>query len=74
MPPFTTVDHTTCRAQTNPLGVKGIGEAGTTGAPPAVMNAIVDALRPYRRARQLDMPATPMRVWRAIEAAKAPQP
>ena len=56
-------------AKTNPLGVKGIGEAGTTGAPPAIMNAILDALRPLG-VKHLDMPATPFRVWRAIEDAK----
>ncbi len=72
LPPFE-VDHHDVPCKTNPLGVKGIGEAGTTGAPPAVMNAILDALRPLG-VKQLDMPATPMRVWRAIEAAKAPQP
>jgi carbon-monoxide dehydrogenase large subunit len=55
-------------ATTNPLGVKGVGEAGTTGAPPAVMNAILDALRPLG-VKDLDMPATPFRVWQAIAAA-----
>jgi len=67
-PPFE-VDHHDVPATTNPLGVKGIGEAGTTGAPPAVMNAILDALRPLG-VKHLDMPATPPRVWRAIEGAK----
>jgi carbon-monoxide dehydrogenase large subunit len=67
-PPFE-VDHHDVPAKTNPLGVKGIGEAGTTGAPPAVMNAILDALRPLG-VGHLDMPATAMRVWRAIEGAK----
>ncbi len=52
-------------AKTNPLGVKGIGEAGCVGAPPAVMNAILDALRP-RGVKHLDMPATPRRVWEAL--------
>jgi aerobic carbon-monoxide dehydrogenase large subunit len=52
-------------AKTNPLGVKGIGEAGCVGAPPAVMNAILDALRP-RGVQHLDMPATPRRVWEAL--------
>jgi carbon-monoxide dehydrogenase large subunit len=67
-PPFE-VDHHDVPAKTNPLGVKGIGEAGTTGAPPAVMNAILDALRPLG-VKHLDMPATPPRVWRAIEEAR----
>jgi len=53
---------------TNPLGVKGVGEAGTVGALPCVMNAIVDALAPLG-VRTLDMPATPERVWRAIQEA-----
>jgi aerobic carbon-monoxide dehydrogenase large subunit len=57
-------------ARTNPLGVKGIGEAGCTGSPPAIMNAILDALRPLG-VKALDMPATPFRVWQAISAAKA---
>ena len=50
---------------TNPMGVKGAGEAGCVGALPAVMNAIVDALRPLG-ITTLDMPATPERVWRAM--------
>jgi aerobic carbon-monoxide dehydrogenase large subunit len=55
----------------NPLGVKGIGEAGTIGAAPAVQNAVVDALA-YLGVRHIDMPTTPERVWTAIvEAQKA---
>jgi carbon-monoxide dehydrogenase large subunit len=53
----------------NPLGVKGAGEAGAIGAPPAVINAVVDALAPLG-VRHIDMPATPERVWRAIQAAR----
>ncbi|MGE0255383.1 MAG: xanthine dehydrogenase family protein molybdopterin-binding subunit [Alphaproteobacteria bacterium] len=53
----------------NPLGVKGAGEAGTVGALPALMNAILDALRPLG-VKHLDMPATPERVWQAIQAAR----
>jgi len=56
-------------AKTNPLGIKGVGEAGCVGAPPAVMNAILDALRP-RGVTHLDMPATPRRVWEALQNAK----
>jgi carbon-monoxide dehydrogenase large subunit len=56
-------------ATTNPLGVKGCGEAGVAGALPAIMNAVVDALAPLG-ITHLDMPATPERVWRAIEAAR----
>jgi len=53
-----------CR--TNPLGIKGAGEAGSIGAPPAVINAIVDALAPYG-ITHIDMPASPQRVWQAIQ-------
>jgi aerobic carbon-monoxide dehydrogenase large subunit len=55
----------------NPLGAKGAGEAGTVGALPAVMNAIMDALAP-QGVRHLDMPATPARIWEAIQAARPP--
>jgi aerobic carbon-monoxide dehydrogenase large subunit len=54
----------------NPLGAKGAGEAGTVGALPAVMNAVLDSLVPVG-VRQLDMPATPERVWRAIQEARS---
>jgi carbon-monoxide dehydrogenase large subunit len=53
----------------NPLGVKGAGEAGTTGAVPAVANAVIDALRPLG-IHSLDFPYTPDRVWHAIQAAR----
>ncbi len=63
MPPMSVAHHpVACR--TNPLGVKGTGEAGTTAAPPAVMNAILDALP---EGAQLDMPATPERIWQALQ-------
>jgi carbon-monoxide dehydrogenase large subunit len=55
---------------TNPLGVKGAGEAGAVGSPPAVINAIVDALTPAG-VTHIDMPATPEKVWRALEMARA---
>ncbi len=55
---------------TNPLGVKGVGEAGTIGAPPAVINAVLDALRPLG-VEHIEMPASPLRVWNAIQAATA---
>jgi carbon-monoxide dehydrogenase large subunit len=54
-------------AKTNPLGVKGAGEAGATGAPPAIMSAILDALKPLG-IDHIDMPATPSRVWVAMQA------
>ncbi len=53
----------------NPLGVKGAGEAGTTGAVPAVANAVIDALRPLG-IHSLDFPYTPDRIWHAIREAK----
>jgi len=52
---------------TNPLGVKGIGEAGTIGAPPALVNAIMDALAPLGIST-LDMPVTPARIWEALQS------
>jgi carbon-monoxide dehydrogenase large subunit len=54
---------------TNPMGIKGAGEAGAIGAPPAVINAIVDALR-ERGVKHIDMPATPERVWRAANGGR----
>jgi aerobic carbon-monoxide dehydrogenase large subunit len=57
------------RCVTNPLGVKGCGEAGAIGAPPAVINALLDALAPLG-VTDIDMPATPERVWSAIQAAR----
>jgi carbon-monoxide dehydrogenase large subunit len=59
------LDRTETPSPTNPLGVKGVGETGAIGAPAAVMNAVVDALAPYG-VHDLEMPATPERVWRAI--------
>jgi len=56
----------------NPLGVKGIGEAGTIGATPAVQNAVVDALA-HLGVRHIDMPATPEHVWTAINEARTAQ-
>jgi carbon-monoxide dehydrogenase large subunit len=57
----------------NPMGVKGVGEAGTIGAAPAIANAVIDALSPLG-VRHLDMPFTPERVWRAIhDASTRPQ-
>ncbi len=53
----------------NPLGVKGIGEAGTIGATPAVQNAVIDAVS-HLGVTHIDMPATPARVWAAISAAR----
>ena len=67
--PSITTDHTQTPATSNPLGVKGVGEAGTIASTPAVVNSIVDALRPLG-VRDVTMPCTPQRVWRAIAAAR----
>jgi aerobic carbon-monoxide dehydrogenase large subunit len=66
MPSFIT-DHTVTPSPVNPMGVKGAGEAGTIGSAPAVINAVVDALREFG-VDDLLMPATPERVWNAIHA------
>jgi carbon-monoxide dehydrogenase large subunit len=68
LPHFTT-DRTETPATTNPLGVKGVGEAGTIASTPAVVNAIVDALRPMG-INDVRMPCTPEHVWRAIHTAR----
>ena len=68
MPPVSEENHN-APATTNPLGVKGVGEAGTTGSIAAIMNAIADAI-PDGRGVDIDMPATPDKVWRACR----PQP
>jgi len=54
---------------TNPMGVKGVGETGTIASPAAVMNAVIDALEPFG-VEDIDMPASPERVWRAVRGAK----
>jgi carbon-monoxide dehydrogenase large subunit len=68
VPGFTFLSHPV-PAKTNPLGVKGCGEAGCAGALSAVMNAVVDALAPLG-ITHIDMPATPLRVWQAIREAE----
>ena len=67
LPSFET-DRTESPSPTNPLGVKGVGETGTIAAAPAVINAVVDALS-HLGVTDIQMPATPERVWRAIEEA-----
>jgi aerobic carbon-monoxide dehydrogenase large subunit len=64
------VDRTETPTDLNPLGVKGAGETGTIASTPAVVNAVVDALAPLG-IRHLDMPLTPERVWRAMQAARS---
>jgi aerobic carbon-monoxide dehydrogenase large subunit len=56
-------------AKTNPLGIKGVGESGTIGAPPTVVNAVLDALK-SAGVEHIDMPLTPARVWTALEQAQ----
>jgi aerobic carbon-monoxide dehydrogenase large subunit len=68
VPSFELVDMATPTTY-NPLGAKGIGEAGTIGATPAVQNAVVDAVS-HLGVRHIDMPTSPQRVWRALQAAK----
>jgi carbon-monoxide dehydrogenase large subunit len=67
--PSIEVDLHVVPTKTNPLGVKGAGEAGSVAAPPAVMNAILDALAPMG-VKHIEMPATPERIWRAIAGAR----
>jgi carbon-monoxide dehydrogenase large subunit len=63
-------DNTTSPSTTNTLGAKGVGEAGTIASTPAVVNAVVDALRPLG-VTDVTMPCTPHRVWSAIRAARS---
>jgi carbon-monoxide dehydrogenase large subunit len=67
------MDENPVPTKTNPLGVKGAGEAGNVGALAAIMNAVVDALSPLG-ITHIDMPATPERVWGAIRAARDAYP
>jgi carbon-monoxide dehydrogenase large subunit len=69
LPSFTT-ERTETPSTSNPLGVKGVGEAGAIASTPAVVNAVVDALRPFG-VEDVQMPATPERVWRAITEGSA---
>ncbi|MDX5401426.1 MAG: molybdopterin-dependent oxidoreductase, partial [Rhodobacterales bacterium] len=69
--PFYTVDHSCVTPCThNPLGVKGCGEAGAIGSPPAVVNAVIDALHSAGKTHitHIDMPLSPSRVWAAMNA------
>jgi aerobic carbon-monoxide dehydrogenase large subunit len=70
LPPLGFVSHPV-PARTNALGVKGCGEAGCAGSLPAVMNAVVDALSEFG-ITHIDMPATPHRIWQAIQATRSP--
>jgi aerobic carbon-monoxide dehydrogenase large subunit len=71
--PFFETARTETPSPLNPLGAKGIGESGAIGATPAVWNAVVDAVS-HLGVQNIDMPATPQRVWEAIQAARQPSP
>jgi carbon-monoxide dehydrogenase large subunit len=68
--PFIESSHTTTPSPVNPLGVKGIGEAGTIGCSPAVVNSVVDALSPLG-VKHIDMPLTPEKIWKLIQGGQA---
>jgi len=68
--PTVSFDMNPVKCKTNPLGLKGCGEAGAIGAPPTIINALVDALQPYG-VRHIDMPATPEKVWAAIRQGQS---
>jgi len=69
MMPWIESDHTTTPSPVNPLGVKGVGEAGTIGCSPAMVNSVVDALSPLG-VRHIDMPMTPEKLWKLISAGE----
>jgi carbon-monoxide dehydrogenase large subunit len=62
MMPWMETSHTITPSPVNPLGVKGVGEAGTIGSTPAMVNSVVDALSPLG-VRHIDMPMTPEKIW-----------
>ena len=68
--PWIESGHTVTPSPVNPLGVKGVGEAGTIGCSPAVVNSVVDALSPLG-VRHIDMPMTPEKIWKLLQGGKA---
>jgi carbon-monoxide dehydrogenase large subunit len=68
--PWVETESTETRTPVNPLGAKGVGEAGTIGSTPAFVNAVVDALRPFG-VRHLDMPLKPEKIWKAMQQGRA---
>ena len=70
MMPWIETDHTVTPTPVNPLGVKGVGEAGTIGASPAMVNSVVDALSPLG-VRHIDMPMTPEKIWKLVTGRAA---
>ena len=71
--PKFTLDHTCTPSPVNPMGVKGVGEAGTIASTPCMVNAVCDALSPLG-IRHIDMPLKPERVWRAMRHAESAPP
>ena len=69
MPRFIT-EHTCTPSPVNPMGVKGVGEAGTIGSTPAAVNAVVDALSVFG-VRHIDMPVKAEKVWRILSAQRS---
>ncbi len=69
MMPWIESDHTITPSPVNPLGVKGVGEAGTIGCSPAVVNSVVDALS-HLGVRHIDMPLTPEKIWKLVAGGK----
>jgi carbon-monoxide dehydrogenase large subunit len=70
MMPWIESHHTETPSPVNPLGVKGVGEAGTIGCSPAVVNSVVDALSPFG-VRHIDMPMTPEKIWNLLQKGAA---
>jgi carbon-monoxide dehydrogenase large subunit len=70
MMPWIESEHTTTPSPVNPLGVKGVGEAGTIGCSPAVVNSVVDALSPLG-VRHMDMPLTPEKIWKVLAGRRS---
>ncbi len=70
MLPWFELDRTETPSPVNPLGVKGVGEAGSIGATPAIVSAVVDAMAPFG-IRHIDMPIKPEVLWRIISKGKA---
>jgi carbon-monoxide dehydrogenase large subunit len=68
--PWIESSHTCTPSPVNPLGVKGVGEAGTIGSTPAMVNSVIDALAPFG-VRHIDMPLTPEKIWKIVAGAKA---
>ena len=64
------LDNTVTPTPVNPMGVKGVGEAGTIGSTPAIVNAVIDALKPFG-VRHIDMPLRPEKLWRLMNGGES---